>query len=250
MEQYITIEGNRGYGIKCKQWVNLDMPKEVIIACHGFAGDKESSAISMLASELLKNDVYTIAFDLPGHGESDVDGDSLTIENCLEDFKSVIDYVKREYGNVKTGIFATSFGGYLSLLLNDIDVSLLHVILRCPAIKMDKIFINEILREDIEEFKKRGYTVVGYERELKVNYSFYEELKNTQILDIYINTFSNILMIHGDKDTTAPIEDTIVFSNKFSIPLKIIEGADHRFKKPGELEKVVDYTISFINEDK
>jgi hypothetical protein len=30
--------------------------------------------------------------------------------------------------------------------------------------------------------------------------------------------------------------------------MNVVEGADHRFKKPGELEKVVNHTLNFIND--
>lgn len=248
MENYRVIKGNNGYQISCKEW-EVENPKEVFVACHGFAGDKESSAISMVASCLLKENIGTIAFDLPGHGESEVSGDCLTIDNCLDDFKCVIDYVKNKFVGVKVSVFATSYGGYLALLLSRLeDVVLERVVLRCPAIKMDEIFVREILREDFDSFRSRGYTIVGYERELKVNYSFYEELVNSKVMDSYMNGYSKIIIICGDKDTTAPIEDATLFADKFGIPLKVVKGADHRFKGAGELEKVVKYTVDFVND--
>ena len=51
--------------------------KEIIIACHGFAGDKESSAIEALADEMNRNNVGVICFDFPGHGKSEVDADNI-----------------------------------------------------------------------------------------------------------------------------------------------------------------------------
>lgn len=247
MIEYVEIQGPNGYLISCKEWI-CDNPKEVVIACHGFAGDKESSAISMLAKELLKENKTVITFDLPGHGESKVNGDRLTIDNCLSDFKCIIEYAKGKYPNALFNIFATSYGGYLTLLLDKMDISIKSVILRCPAIKMDKIFIREILEEAKEEFKKKGYAIVGYERKIKVNYSFYESLEKFQLIDIYQNIFSKMMIIVGSEDTTAPIYDTKMFADKFEVPLKIIKGADHRFKNPGELKQVIKYTVDFLNE--
>ena len=81
---------------------------------------------------------------------------------------------------------------------------------------MDKIFVNAILNDSLEEFEKKGYTIVGYERELKVNYSFYKELIDNQIFDIYQTNKNKILIIHGDQDDTAPITDSIAFMKKYN----------------------------------
>ena len=127
----------REYNINIKEMIPEEV-EEIMIAIHGFAGDKESSAITAVANELNKQKIGVIALDLPGHGVSEVDGDYLTLDNCLDDIKRVEEYVKNEYKNVKVDIFATSFGAYLTLLLltkhgNDYN----KIVLRCPAVKMD-----------------------------------------------------------------------------------------------------------------
>ncbi len=244
MYNYLEITGNNGYKISLKVWESKKTDR-VIIACHGFAGDKESGAISMVAEAMLKHNVTTIAFDLPGHGESEVDGDKLTIDNCLSDYRSVIDYAKEKYKEATINLFATSFGGYLTLLLlNRYPRDYENVILRCPAIKMDECLMNEIIQD--KKFEEGGFVVVGFERELKVNYSFYQELKDNKIFDLYQKNDQKMLIIHGDADTTAPTADSLKFSEMFDVPIKIVKGADHRFKKPGELEQVVKYTEEFI----
>lgn len=246
MIKYFNIKGDK-YNINCKIW-NCENPEQIIIACHGFAGDKESSAIALLAEKLSKRNIVTLAFDLPGHGTSEVDGKYLTIENCLNDFNKVIEFVNNKYPNIKINLFGTSFGGYLILLLKNKIKNLSKVILRCPAIKMDEILLNEIIREPFENYQSKGYTVVGYERELKMDFKFYEQLLENKSLEIYNNNFDNMLIIHGNQDTTAPLQDTMEFSKKYDIKIEIVDGADHRFKKPGELDKVVELTEKFIFE--
>ena len=83
MEKLRNVKSKNGYLISCKEWI-VENPEQIVVACHGFAGDKESSAISMLAESLVVERIGTIAFDLPGHGESEVSGDKLTINNCLK----------------------------------------------------------------------------------------------------------------------------------------------------------------------
>ena len=92
---YTKLNGSK-YQIDCKVW-EPEKIERIIIAIHGFAGDKESGAINILAEEMLKHNTMTVALDLPGHGTSEVDGDLLTLENCIEDIQIVEDTYKQKY---------------------------------------------------------------------------------------------------------------------------------------------------------
>ena len=227
--------------------------KEMIIACHGFAGDKESSAIKLLAEEMIKNGVGVICFDFPGHGESETDGTKLTIDNCIQDINVIEDYIKVNY-NVPISIFSTSFGAYLTLInIARNKKTYKNIILRSPAIKMANIYRYTLLREDYNEYKNRGYTKLGFERELIIPYHFMEELNENDIFEIYKDIeIPPIYIVQGDKDDIAPIEDTkkFVSMNNKNIKLYIIEGADHRMKGEGELEKAIEYSKKIIDNHK
>ena len=114
---------------------------------------------------------------------------------------------------------------------------------------MDEIFENSIIRENISDFKNKGYTILGYEKEIKVSYKYYEELKNNKLFEIY-NKNEELLIIQGTEDNMAPIEDSIRFINEKNPKGKIekIIGADHRMKKDGELEKAINIAVKYIKE--
>ena len=195
--------------------------KKIIIACHGFGGDKESSAIDLLAQKLLKYNIGVIAFDFPAHGKSDEDGTKFTVKNCINDLISIEEYIKKEYPNMPIGIFATSFGAYIALLkINKYGNNYFSIVLRAPAICMDEIFINSIIKEDINDYKKRGYTVLGYEKELNVYYQYYQELISNKLFDIYVKN-EPLLIIQGTEDDMAPIQDSIKFIEKKNTKGKI-----------------------------
>lgn len=237
------------YKISAKSYIPKNM-KEIVIACHGFAGDKESSAILALAKEIDKEKVGVICFDLPSHGESEVNADMLSIQNCIQDINTIEEYVIKTYGDIPVSVFATSFGAYLTLInMAKNSKKYKHVILRSPAIKMAEIYKDSLLRENEEEYKKRGYTKLGFEREMLVPYKFLEELEANDLFKIYQDiTIPKINIVQGDKDDIAPIDDTKEFVEKSNgnAQLYIIPGADHRMKKPGELEKAIEYSTKII----
>ena len=250
MEKCIEIK-SKEYKISAKIYLpeeNVKL-KEMIIACHGFAGDKESSAIKLLAEEMIKNRVGVICFDFPGHGESETNGTKLTIDNCIQDINAIEDYIKENY-NVPISIFSTSFGAYITLInIARNKKTYKNIILRSPAIRMANIYRYNLLREDENVYKDRGYTKLGFERELILPYKFMEDLDNNNIFEIYKDIkIPKIHIIQGDKDDIAPIKDTKEFicMDNINIKLYIIEGADHRMKGEGELEKAIQYSKEII----
>lgn len=239
----LKLKSINGYNISTKSYLPQESPKEIIIAVHGFAGDKESSAISLLAKEMTKEGFGVVCFDFPGHGESEVEADKLTIDNCINDIETVEEYIKEKYGKqMKIDLFATSFGAYIALLkIFKYNTKYNKIVLRAPAIKMDKIFKENLLREKYEDFQNRGVTKLGFDRTMNVPFDFYKELKQNQILKIYKNS-QKILIIQGTEDDVAPIKDTkeLIDLDKANFELFEIQGADHRMKKDGELEKAIN----------
>ena len=244
----MQIKSKNNYQIPIKEFKPNKIEK-IIIACHGFGGDKESSAIELLGQKLIKENIMVIAFDFPAHGESEAKGEEYLVTNCMNDLITVEEYITKNYPEKPIGIFATSFGAYITLLkINQYSNNYFSIVLRAPAICMDKIFENSIIRESLSDFKKRGYTILGYEKELKVSYNFYEELKNNKLFEIY-NKNEELLIIQGTEDDMAPIEDSIRFISEKNTKGKIekIIGADHRMKKEGELEKAINIAVKYIN---
>lgn len=243
-----TIKSINHYNISATYYEPNNYPSEIIIACHGFCGDKESSAIIALAQEVSQHNIGLICFDFPGHGESEVNADFLSINNCITDLISVEQYITLKFPNIPIGIFATSFGAYIALLkIFRYQTPYKHIVLRAPAIKMADIFRYSLIKEDMISFKERGFTQLGFERKMDVSYSFYEELSQNNIFDLYKNS-QNILIIQGTEDDIAPINDTYKFIklDPKNLSLIPIEGADHRMKKEGELEKAINYSIKYI----
>lgn len=246
----MEIQSKNGYKINIKCFMP-DICTKIIIACHGFGGDKESSAITLLGEKLQKHNIGVITFDFPGHGKSEVTAEKLTIDNCIMDLESLEDYISEKYPNTEIGIFATSFGAYIALLrINQGNSKYFSTVLRAPAICMDEIFVNALMQEDMETYKNRGYTVLGFDRIMNVPYSYYKELTNNKLFEVYKEN-KKMLIIQGTEDDVAPISDTKKFIKELNTEATLVEipGADHRMKKEGELDFAIDEATKYILKD-
>ena len=92
----INIDSKNHYKISSKLYLPSKDTTRFVIACHGFGGDKESSAIQYLAETIYKDNMALICFDFPGHGQSEVEADKLTISNCINDIETIEIYLKQK----------------------------------------------------------------------------------------------------------------------------------------------------------
>lgn len=240
-----SFEIEREYPIKCKMFCPSHAGiKKVVLGVHGFAGDKESSMLFELAKSIEPSGGALVCFDLPAHGESPVDESKLTVENCISDVLSLAQWIGDAYPSAEKYIFATSFGGYISLLSSD-KLKNYRMILRAPAVTMPRILL-ESSKITPEEFERKNVIVCGFERKIQLPYSFYESLTR---YDPFAKEYSNdILVIHGSKDDVVPLADVESFvKNRENVKLFVIKDADHRFKKKGEIERIVHETMMFMN---
>ncbi len=231
--------------IYCSFFMPKKEIKKVLITIHGFAGDKESSTIKEIAKKLTKGNTLVVAFDLPSHGE---DNTKLELKECYDYLDRVIKHVISSYNN-DISFFATSFGGYILLnYLNKTNIKFNKIILRAPAVFMDEILINNILKE-------HGYTKddlntkninLGFEKELMIDKSFYNDLLNNKINNINNEYAYNI--IQGKKDDVVDYKKNEEFfkGNAKNYRFFYMENADHRFKNKGELESIVNIVSSIM----
>lgn len=239
------FEIHNRYTIKCKAYLpsNGDVTA-VILGVHGFAGDKESSMLYELAKAMEANGGALICFDFPAHGESPQGEKDLTVENCISDLMAVAGWIEDRYPTAEKIVFATSFGGYISLLCAH-RLKGYRMVLRAPAVTMPNVLLESVLKVTSEQFGSMGAVECGFERRIMLPYSFYEDLIRYNPYNMSCE--SPILVIHGSKDDIVPIEDVIGFCrDRKNIELVVIENADHRFKKNGEIERIVCETTRFI----
>lgn len=230
-----------------------EITKNVLLCVHGFGGDKESSVIFGLGEELTKYNFSVVAFNLRCHGEND-NSKILNLNDCFDSFFTVLDFIKNDSDlkNKKISIFATSFGGFITLnCLSKTNLEFDKVILRAPAIFMDEVLINALLpfqNLTIEDLKEKTLNL-GFENNLLIDYNFYLDLcKNN--LEKNFNYKKKLFIIQGRQDNIVnPVKNESFYKNFIKnddYKIFYIETADHRFKHSGELKKIIEISKSIL----
>jgi len=243
----LLLYGENGYDISCLEWVS-EQATSVLVCLHGFAGDKYSSVIQSLAEKLAAASIRVITFDWPGHGSSPVDGTYLTIENCMRDLDTVLEYISKD--GLPKMLFATSFGGFVGVnYLMRHPTAFSRFVLRSPALSMPDTYCFFLTDEEVAALDRGESVNNGFDRPLWLDASFHEDLCAHRLPAEELHFKIPGLIIQGDQDDVVGPGDSVEFAKRNSLDLHIVKGADHRYKRPGDLDEILSVTTRFLLEN-
>lgn len=194
-----------------------------------------------------KNDTAIITFNAPCHGD-DV-SERLSLELCSEYIKTVAAYVKKQFSVQKVFSYATSFGGYQILRYIAEHGNPFHkIVLRCPAVNAYDVIYHTIMNgEEREMLQKEKNALVGFDRKIRIDQEFIEEIQEADLSKYDYKNFSNdLIIIQGTEDEVVPFEAVSAFSKKNNIRFIAVEGADHRFQDSEKMNLAIEYTFDYF----
>lgn len=217
--------------------------RRVVVGVHGLGGSANDDIQSGIAEEMGMFGSATYRFDFPAHGQSPMDSDGLTLENCVESLLLVAQEARERYEQVEDlCVFASGFGAYVALVALPELLEMpgrVKLVVQTPSIRMDETLLamKHISRETLRAMDRATFRTA---RPFDVTYRFYEELARTSVMADYPIP---ILILHGEADDYIRMGDIQHFHqiNEKS-KLVIIPGASHRFLEAGAWDMVLDLT--------
>lgn len=238
-----SSEGDNVVGILS----NTGKKNWVVLFVHGFNSTKNHKHFLPIIEELSKKEISTFRFDTFGQGESDGKLEDLTISRAVDDTVQAIKYLEN-LGYLNIGIVGTSFGGFVSLVVASKYNKLKFLALKSPV--SDYLLqINSIASDkDIENWKNNGF--VNYrdaDQFVKLNYSFYEDIKNYDIYESLKALKIPVLIVHGTGDKTVSVDQSMKLSKLLrNSKLETIINADHGYSNLADAEKMRSRILDFI----
>ena len=258
-------------------YVDDHQPKKVVIFCHGYKGFKDWGAWNLMTAQFAKAGFFFIKFNFAYNGgtpENPIDFPDLeafgnnNYTKELDDLESVLDWIsseekyKKEADINNISVIGHSRGGGIVLIKANEDARIKKVI---SLAAISDIGSRSSTTGDLENWKKDGvkYVVNGRTKQKMPHYiQFYENFKaNEERLNIQKAVEQiNIpqLVIHGDKDSSIPVDEAYkIYSWNSKSILKIIENADHVFNVSHpwekeniskELKEVTEICIDFLGD--
>ena len=248
----LTIPGPGGYPIPCVHTIRGD-ETVVLIICHGFGSSKESPTAAMLSQALPALGVGTLAFDFPAHGDSPVDGDALTLENCVADLAAAEALALTLAPGCRPVYFGSSYGALVTLLyLSTCPHRGEAALLRSAAVEPVPLFVGSRTPEQQRQLDSQGFYQFDfhYPRPLKLTRPFFRQLEEYDPFRLWKPGCARLEMVHGDADVVAPLAAAERFAAHSGARLTVIPGGDHRLSVPGAPEKVLEMTKALVLDEK
>ena len=231
--------------VLCKQNVpDHGEIRRIVLSVHGMGGCTNDDIQRSIAEEMEFFSSVVFRFDFPGHGESPMDSEFLTLNNCVNCLLAVARYARECYPEVEDlCIFATGFGAYITLisleLLQDLPGKL-KLVVQTPCVRMHETLLamKRMSEPTLKAMEKATFDRAA--RPFTITYSFYEELRENFALTGYDTP---MLILHGEEDAVIRKEDIQHFRRiNDQAKLVIIPGATHRFLEDGAWDMVLDLT--------
>ncbi len=219
MQSKVVFENSKGdklFGILSNPTGNKNCP--VIILCHGLDARKESSTNLALEKIFSRHGIASFSFDFFAHGESEGKIEDRSLEEFVDDILNAIKYLKSQ--NYKIfGICGISLGGAAAVIAAS----------RSPDLK--------VMALKAAGMGKRSRIMPNYKKDFDTK-SWIKAGKNVRI---------PTLIVHGGADdyVEVPLAKELAKSIKTS-KLEIFEGADHKFSRKEDFDRMVKDISEFI----
>ncbi|MCQ4638116.1 alpha/beta hydrolase [Anaerovorax odorimutans] len=170
-----------------------------------------------------------LSFDLPEHGDRKNEATPCKVQNCVKDLAAVMEYAKQRWPRIS--LFAVSMGAYFSLLAYGSE-PLEHAWFLSPVVDMERIIDNMLCWFQITEEQLKSEQTIPTPIGQTLYWDYYCYIKEHPIK--HWNVPTNIL--YGSKDDMCEKDIICQFSRQFSCQLEIVEGAEHYFHTPTQLQ--------------
>ena len=206
--------------------------RRVVVAVHGAQSSKTDVPFQLLAETL--SDCQVLSFDLPEHGDRKQEPALCKPPVCVRELSAVLDYAGGRWTGV--GLFAVSMGAYFSLVACR-NRKLEHAWFLSPVVDMERLTRDMM-----------GWFQISESR-LKAEKAIPTPMGQTLYWDDYCYIRAHPIdrwpfptdILRGAGDTLVAEDTVLAFAKRFSCRLRTVEGAEHWFHTPQELEALTGW---------
>lgn len=217
--------------------------RRLVLGVHGLGGSTDDAIQTAITEEMNLFYAAVMRFDFPAHGESPLDSQAFTLENCTASLLCAARHIRERYPQVEDlCVFATGFGAYVTLLVLPELLELpgqIRLVVHTPSVLMHDTLLA-MMRVTPEEFRSMEKLHVPAPRPFDVTYSLYEDMQDNIVLTDHPIP---MLILHSQDNAYIRMPDIQRFRRlNPDSRLVIIPGTTHRFLEEGAWDMVLDLT--------
>lgn len=226
----------------------IDGERKVVLMAHGFGSEKQGHTPLYMTKGLKQAGFGVYGFDFPAHGDSPLDGNQLTMENCVD-----------SYAAAEAGCWSWLPARRSSTLVPASAPTRPWLYLGHPApsgaeslsaFRRHRHAPADLAggpRRKERPFRRDGYCdLTYYNRPLRLTWAFCEDMNRYDIFALYQAGTAQLRMIHGERDSVASPAVAQKFAAEKGAELILVPGAEHRLMEPGNPERALQASIDFF----
>ena len=208
-----------------------------VILCHGMESTKEGTKHRILGESLSAAGLTVLRFDFSYVGESEGEFADLTFRGEVEDLGGAWDFFRERRGG-PVGLLGSSMGGTVALLFAA-DEPAVAALALIAAVARPRRILEEIRPAELDRWRRDGVWSLGG---VRLKRSFLDDIDTLDVLGSSARVRCPTFVAHGDADTVVPVSDAhdITAALAGERQCRIYPGADHRFTKPEDLDRLLD----------
>jgi esterase/lipase len=217
-----------------------------VVLCHGLFGFKDSVTNRALSRLLNERGLATLRFDFYGHGASEGTLQDLLLTTLIGQTESALD-VMRGQGISELGLFGSSLGGLVVLLVAGRVRSLKALAIRCPVADFPELLLQRYGRVAVELWRRVG-TVPPAIAQVPFHSRLYDDCLQYDAYKAAMHISAPTLIVHGGQDELIPLPQVqrIYHSLPGEKHLELIRSADHRFSRPEDFLRMTESLATWL----
>lgn len=217
-----------------------------VVLCHGLFGFKDSGTNRAISRLLNERGLTTLRFDFFGHGASEGTLQDLLLTTLIGQTESALD-VLRAQGIAEMGLFGSSFGGLVAVLVAARVRSLKALGLRCPLADLPELLRQRYGRVAVELWRRVG-TIPPSLGNVPFHSRFYDDCLQYDSYKAATHISAPTVIVHGGQDELIPLPQVqrIYTSIQVHKHLELLPTADHRFSRTPDFSRMTDSLASWF----
>ncbi len=243
----LTFENKRGEQLVGILHLPAKEKPPLAVLVHGFGQTKSKRSLVRLARSLERQGIAVFRFDFSGCGDSQGELENTTLKRQIEDLNVVMKGIFKQVNldSRRIAFVGESLGCVAATLYykNYSDISLKTMVFWAPAFCQKKLIPIWNSKEQLKEWKKKGYLIV---KDKKIGLEYLKENENKDYSSILLKMHLPILVLHGKEDEVVPLEFSEKLAKKYK-NIKLVKlNTDHKFENYFEQQKLIKETVSWI----
>ena len=254
MEQALTFADPAGRAVSGILASPQDGSDRLVVLCHGFLSNKNSSTNKALTALLLERGIATFRFDFFGQGDSEGPFERITATAAATQVRAALDLVASR-GYCRLGLMGSSFGGLIATLVAASQpapqgIPLSALALKCPALDFPEILRLEFGEAGMDRWKRINVipNLTGGTEPVSLRFAFYEDCLRYDAYKAAESIMAPVLIVQGDRDESVPLHQSrrLFDAIRTEKRLELVSGADHRFSRPEDFQAMTGLLADWL----